>query len=70
MPKTAFADLWGEIQKGNLWSGYVLNKGLKGRVYWVYKPVFPYYENEQVSGYISIRTKPCRKKYNKQKIDL
>lgn len=68
MPKTAFADLWGEIQKGNLWSGYVLNKGLKGRVYWVYASVFPYYENEQVSGYISIRTKPHAEKIQQAKL--
>ncbi|MCA9192462.1 MAG: PAS domain-containing protein [Planctomycetales bacterium] len=58
MPRTAFADLWDVIKKGNLWQGYVLNLSKLGRKYWVKASVFPCFENGQIVGYISIRTKP------------
>lgn len=62
MPKTAFADLWSVIQNGQLWQGYVKNKGHKGRIYWVKATVFPCYEGSELIGYISVRVKPDRKK--------
>ncbi|HWB08879.1 MAG TPA: methyl-accepting chemotaxis protein [Pirellulales bacterium] len=58
MPKTAFADLWALIKAGKLWQGYVANRSKNGRRYWVKANVFPCYENGQIVGYISIRTKP------------
>ncbi|MEO2030657.1 MAG: methyl-accepting chemotaxis protein, partial [Planctomycetaceae bacterium] len=60
MPKTAFADLWAVIAQGKLWQGYVANRSKSGRLYWVKANVFPCFENRQVIGYISIRTKPQR----------
>ncbi|MCA9163784.1 MAG: methyl-accepting chemotaxis protein [Pirellulaceae bacterium] len=58
MPKAAFGDLWNVIKAGKLWQGYVLNRGKFGRVYWVKANVFPCFENGEIVGYISIRTKP------------
>jgi len=67
MPKTAFADLWAIIGSGKLWQGYVLNRGAKGRVYWVKATVFPCYRNGQIIGYISIRTKPSKESIEQAK---
>lgn len=59
MPKTAFADLWNVIKEGNLWQGYVCNRGKDGRIYWVKANVFATYDNAgNITGYISLRTKP------------
>lgn len=58
MPKTAFADLWDVIKAGKLWQGYVANHSKTRRVYWVKANVFPCFENGQIVGYISIRTRP------------
>jgi len=65
MPKTAFADLWNEIQRGRMWQGYVLNRGRLGRVYWVKALVFPCYEGERITGYISVRSQPSRERIAK-----
>lgn len=67
MPKTAFADLWEQLHKGNLWQGIVCNKGANGRIYWVMAVVFPCYENGVISGYISIRRKPKQEEINQAK---
>lgn len=58
MPKAGFADLWTTIQAGNIWHGIVLNRGGKGRDYWVRAVVFPCYDNERIVGYISVRAMP------------
>jgi PAS domain S-box-containing protein len=58
MPRTAFADLWAVIKAGKLWQGYVANRSKNGRRYWVKANVFPCYENGQIVGFISMRTKP------------
>ena len=58
MPRTAFADLWSVIQAGKLWQGYVANRSKSGRLYWVKANVFPCYKDDEIIGYISIRTKP------------
>ncbi len=60
MPKTAFADLWAVIKTGRPWQGYVANQSRSGRTYWVKANVFPCFENKQIVGYLSIRTKPDR----------
>jgi PAS domain S-box-containing protein len=58
MPKTAFKDLWDVIQSGQIWTGYVLNKGKLGRVYWVLATVFPIFQQGVIKGYISVRSRP------------
>lgn len=60
MPRTAFADLWATIQAGKTWQGFVKNLGAEGRIYWVRAMVFPCYVGGQITGYISVRTKPSR----------
>lgn len=58
MPKTAFADLWSTVQRGKMWQGYVKNKTKQGNSYWVRATVFPCYDGDQISGFISLRIKP------------
>lgn len=60
MPRTAFADMWSVIRGGQLWQGYIANRSASGRLYWVKAHVFPCFEDGEVSGYISIRTRPDR----------
>lgn len=60
MPRTAFADLWSVIRKGNLWQGFIANRSGRGRLYWVKAHVFPCFENGEIVGYISVRTRPTR----------
>ena len=58
MPRTAFADLWSVIKGGGIWQGYVANRSKHQQLYWVKAIVFPCYDNGEIVGYISIRTKP------------
>ncbi len=62
MPKTAFADLWAVLGEGKMWQGYVANHSQHQRLYWVKASVFPCFENGKIVGYLSVRTKPERKK--------
>lgn len=58
MPKAAFADLWRTLKAGEPWTGIVKNRCKNGQFYWVSANVSPFYENNQITGYISVRTKP------------
>jgi PAS domain S-box-containing protein len=69
MPKTAFADLWDVIKKGHLWQGIVKNKTSTGKYYWVKAMVFPIYHGTNITGYISVRSKPKRE-HIEQAIDF
>ncbi len=60
MPKAAFADLWQTIQSGKIWQGFVLNRGKLGQAYWVRAVIFPCFDGETITGYISVRDKPSR----------
>ena len=60
MPKEAFADLWGTIKQGRPWGGLVKNRSKNGDHYWVRANVTPIREEGQITGFISIRTKPTR----------
>lgn len=60
MPKEAFADLWATVKAGRPWEGLVKNRCKNGDHYWVRANVTPLVENGQVTGYISIRSKPSR----------
>ncbi|SMH58508.1 methyl-accepting chemotaxis protein [Azospirillum agricola] len=60
MPKAAFADLWATVKDGRPWEGLVKNRTKTGDFYWVRANVTPVIEDGKVTGYISIRTKPCR----------
>ncbi len=60
MPKEAFADLWQTIKDGRLWDGLVKNRAKDGRFYWVRANVLPVVEGGELTGFVSIRTRPAR----------
>jgi aerotaxis receptor len=60
MPEAAFADLWATIRAGKPWEGLVKNRTKSGDHYWVRANVTPLIEDEEISGFISIRSKPAR----------
>ncbi|CUW39193.1 putative Methyl-accepting chemotaxis protein [Magnetospirillum sp. XM-1] len=64
MPKEAFADLWASIKAGRPWEGFVKNRSKTGDHYWVRANVTPIMENGQITGYVSIRSKPSRAQVN------
>ncbi len=67
MPRGGFADLWNVIKSGELWHGIVLNRGAKGRIYWVRATVFPCFENNKIIGYISVRSMPTQQEIERAK---
>lgn len=60
MPAAAFTDLWSHIKQGRSWRGMVKNRCKDGRYYWVDAFVTPIFEQQQLVGYQSVRTKPSR----------
>ena len=64
MPKAAFKDLWQTIKAGHLWQGIVKNKTKSNKYYWVKAMVFPCYQNEKITGYLSVRKKATREEIN------
>ncbi len=60
MPPEAFADMWESLKDGRPWSGLVKNRSKNGDHYWVRANVAPMVRRGQVTGYISVRTKPAR----------
>ena len=60
MPVAAFADLWATIRAGQPWEGLVKNRTKSGDHYWVRANVTPLIEDGEISGFISIRSKPAR----------
>lgn len=58
MPKAAFGDLWKKLKRGDSWRGMVKNRCKNGDFYWVDAYVTPLYENDKITGYQSVRTKP------------
>ncbi len=60
MPPAAFADFWKTLQSGMSWKGLVKNRCKDGGYYWVEANANPIYQNGQVIGYMSLRTRPTR----------
>ena len=60
MPKEAFADMWKTMQGGDSWSALVKNRRENGDHYWVRANAAPVRRNNQLVGYMSVRTKPTR----------
>ncbi len=60
MPAEAFKDLWETLQAGKPWTGYVKNRCKNGDHYWVLANATPIWENGQITGYLSVRSKPGR----------
>lgn len=57
MPPEAFQNLWETLKAGKPWSGAVKNRRKDGGFYWVLASVTPIWENGQIAGYMSVRTK-------------
>ncbi len=60
MPKEAFADMWRTLKEGQSWSALVKNRRKNGDHYWVRANATPVHRNNQLVGYMSVRTKPSR----------
>ncbi|MDP3877561.1 MAG: methyl-accepting chemotaxis protein [Methylobacter sp.] len=60
MPAEAFEDLWRSMKAGRPWTGVVKNRCKNGDFYWVLANVTPYYENNKLVGYMSVRSKPSQ----------
>ena len=60
MPPEAFADMWATLKAGESWTALVKNRRKNGDHYWVRANATPMRRNGQVTGYMSVRTKPTR----------
>lgn len=60
MPPSAFQWLWDTIRAGKPWTGIVKNRCKNGDYYWVQANVAPLIEHGQITGYVSVRTKPAQ----------
>jgi aerotaxis receptor len=57
MPPEAFDNLWQTLKEGKPWAGAVKNRRKNGDYYWVLASATPIWENGQITGYMSIRTR-------------
>jgi methyl-accepting chemotaxis protein len=64
MPPEAFADLWKALKENRPWTGLVKNRCKNGDFYWVLANATPFYENDQLAGYMSVRSKPSIEQIN------
>lgn len=60
MPPAAFQDLWDTLHAGKPWTGMVKNRRKDGGFYWVLANVTPILEDDEITGYASVRIKPSR----------
>ena len=62
MPKSAFADLWATIERGDTWEGYVKNRRKDGGYYWVFARVSTVIKEGKAIEYKSVREPVSREK--------
>ena len=62
MPKSAFADLWATVERGDTWEGYVKNLRKDGGYYWVHARVSTVVKNGKAIEYKSVREPVSREK--------
>ncbi len=60
MPKEAFADMWATLKGGQSWTALVKNRCKNGDHYWVRANATPVVRDGQLTGYMSVRTRPTR----------
>ena len=60
MPPAAFADMWATLKAGKSWTALVKNRRKNGDHYWVRANATPMLRDGQLTGYVSVRTKPAR----------
>ncbi|MGZ4969147.1 MAG: methyl-accepting chemotaxis protein [Methylobacter sp.] len=61
MPTEVFEDLWKSIKADRPWTGLIKNRCKNGDFYWVLANITPFYENDKLIGYMSVRSKPSQK---------
>lgn len=57
MPAAAFDNMWSRLKQGRAWMGLVKNRRKNGDFYWVNAFVTPVFENNEITGYESVRVK-------------
>ncbi|HAJ13322.1 MAG TPA: diguanylate cyclase, partial [Comamonadaceae bacterium] len=60
MPPAAFDDMWNTVQSGRTWTALVKNRRKNGDHYWVRANAAPIRQRGEVTGYLSVRTRPDR----------
>lgn len=58
MPAAVFADLWATLKAGKSWRGLIKNRCKDGGFYWVEANANPIFADDEVVGYMSLRTRP------------
>jgi len=58
MPAAVFADLWATLKAGKAWKGLIKNRCKDGGFYWVEANANPIIADDEVVGYMSLRTRP------------
>ena len=62
MPKSAFADLWETLERGEVWEGYVKNLRKDGGYYWVFAHISTVMKDGKAVEYKSVREPVSREK--------
>ncbi|MGZ5052569.1 MAG: methyl-accepting chemotaxis protein [Methylobacter sp.] len=60
MPQEVFEDLWSSMKKSCPRSALIKDRCKNGDFFWMWASVAPIYEEGEMIGYISVRTKPSR----------
>lgn len=60
VPPVVFEDLWDTLKAGKAWLGVVKNRRKDGGFYWVLANATPIIQNDQVTGYASVRVMPTQ----------
>jgi len=55
MPKAVFELMWQHLKQEQEFFGYVLNLAKDGSEYWTFAHVTPFYQGEDIQGFISVR---------------
>ncbi len=62
MPKSAFADMWATLKRGEVWEGYVKNLRKDKGYYWVYARMSTVIKEGKPVEYKSVREPVSREK--------
>lgn len=60
VPAEAYADLWHTVEAEKPWTSLIKNRCKNGDFYWVEANVTPLRQGNDITGYISIQSKPSR----------
>ncbi len=62
MPKSAFAEMWATLKRGEIWEGYVKNMRKDGGYYWVFAHMSTVIKEGKPVEYKSVREPVSREK--------